>query len=109
MFGTKFNSIFDFCGVQIDVGVFWNDGASHGVWVIGDERCHGEAGQSDGKLLAKVVLVQQEEQEQQQKTMLKNEIAALQWQKKICQTLMNNTKPLKMLCTPSQMQQKPMW
>ena len=22
LFGTKFNSIFDFCGVQIDVGVF---------------------------------------------------------------------------------------
>ena len=51
LFGTKFNSIFDFCGVQIDVGVFWNDGASHGVWVIGDERCHGEAGQSDGTVL----------------------------------------------------------
>ena len=45
LFGTKFNSIFDFCGV------FWNDGASHGVWVIGDERCHGEAGQSDGTVL----------------------------------------------------------
>jgi len=39
--------------------------------------------------------VQQEQQERQQKSTLKNEIAALKWQKKIRQTLIKNNKALK--------------
>ena len=50
-FGPHFDGVFDFRGVRVDVGVFRNDGASHGAWVVGDERCRGQVGQSDGEVL----------------------------------------------------------
>ena len=50
-FGTKFDSVFDFRGVRVDVGVFWNDGTCDGARVVGDERCRGQVGQSDGEVL----------------------------------------------------------
>ena len=50
-FGTDFDGVFDFRGVWVDGGVFWNDSASHGAWVVGDERCRGQVGQSDGEVL----------------------------------------------------------
>ena len=50
-FGAEFDGVFDIRGVWVDVGVFWNDGTSHGAWVVEDERCRGKIGQSDGKVL----------------------------------------------------------
>ena len=50
-FGTEFDGVFDIRGVWVDVGVFWNDGASHGARVVGDERCRGQVGQNDGEVL----------------------------------------------------------
>ena len=41
LFGAHFDSIFDICDVWVNIGVFWNDSASHGAWVIEDGRCHG--------------------------------------------------------------------
>ena len=49
--GTEFDGVFYFRGVRVDVGIFWNDGASHGAWVVGDKRCCGQVGQSDGEVL----------------------------------------------------------
>jgi hypothetical protein len=51
-------------------------------------------GEDRPRSLARVVPVQQEEQQRQQKSTLKNEIAALKWQKKIRQTLVRNNKGL---------------
>ena len=50
-FGAEFDSVFDFRGVWVDGGVFWNDGANHGAWVVGNGRCRGKMRQSDGKVL----------------------------------------------------------
>ena len=50
-FGTKFDSVFDFRGIWVDVGVFWNDGTCDGTWVVEDERCRGEIGQLGAKVL----------------------------------------------------------
>jgi hypothetical protein len=71
----------------------------------------GEGGHrgEDRPSLARVVPVQQEEQDRQQKSTLKNEIAALKWQKKIRQTLMKNNKPLKMSRTPRRLQRNQTW
>jgi hypothetical protein len=55
----------------------------------------GHRGEGRPPSLARVVPVQQEEQQRQQKSTLKNEIAALKWQKKIRQTLMKNNKGVK--------------
>ena len=52
-------------------------------------------GEDRPRSLARVVPVQEEEQQRQQKSTLKNEIAALKWQKKIRQTLVRNNKGLK--------------
>jgi hypothetical protein len=59
--------------------------------------------------LARVVPVQQDGQEQQQKARLKKEIAALKWQKKIRQTLMNNNKPLTTTGIPNRLKSKQTW
>ena len=50
-FGAHFDGVFDFRGVWVDAAVFWNDGASHGAWVVGDERGGGKVGQWDGEVL----------------------------------------------------------
>ena len=50
-FGTEVDGVFDCRGVWVDGGVFWNDGACHGAWVVGDKRCRGEGGQGDGEVL----------------------------------------------------------
>ena len=50
-FGAEFDGVFDIRGVRVDVGVFWNDGASHSAWVVGDKRCRGQVGQNDGEVL----------------------------------------------------------
>jgi hypothetical protein len=58
---------------------------------VGPEKGKGgEGGEGRSGSLARVVPVQQEEQH---RTTLKNEIAALKWQKNIRQTLMKNNKP----------------
>ena len=71
----------------------------------------GQRGEDRSLSLARVVPVQREEQDRRrQKSTLKNEIAALKWQKKIRQTLVkNSTKPLKMSRTPSRLQQNRTW
>jgi hypothetical protein len=55
----------------------------------------GHRGEDRPPSLARVVPVQHDEQQRQQKSTLKNEIAALKWQKKIRQTLMKNNQGLK--------------
>jgi hypothetical protein len=59
--------------------------------------------------LARVVPVQPDGQEQQQKSRLKKEIAALKWQKKIRQTLMNNNKPSTTTGSPNRFKRKQTW
>jgi len=59
---------------------------------VGIESMHGN-NEVLGLLSVKVVpSPQQEEQQQQQRSMIRNEITALKWQKNIRQTLMKNTK-----------------
>ena len=50
-FGAHFDGVFYFRGVWVDVGVFWNDGTCDGTRVVGDERCRGQVGQSNGEVL----------------------------------------------------------
>jgi hypothetical protein len=75
------------------VHIVWtasNKGANEANNTNADE---GRAGDRPPSLV-RVVPVQQEEHQQQQKSTLKHEIAVLQWQKKIRQTLMKNNQGL---------------
>ena len=49
--GAHFDGVFNFRGVWVDVGVFWNDSTSHGTRVVKDARCRGKVGHGDGEML----------------------------------------------------------